>query len=55
MYRRILGIRCSERGSKNSKGEMVKGISFLFAIYADGKLTIINCQGIIFYHYKTGF
>lgn len=27
---------------------MMKNISFLFAIYADGKLTIINCQGIIF-------
>lgn len=25
---------------------MMKNISFLFAIYADGKLTIINCQGI---------
>ena len=34
---------------------MMKNISFLFAIYADGKLTTINCQGIIFYCYKTGF
>lgn len=34
---------------------MMKNISFLFAIYADGKLTIINCQGIIFHRYKTGF
>ncbi len=34
---------------------MIKGISFLFVIYADGQLTIINCQGIIFHRYKTGF
>lgn len=44
MCRRILGIRCSGRGSKISKRRWLKGISFLFVIYTDGQLTIINCQ-----------